>query len=82
MAFPWIAESSGPKDLDPATGSPGPTTLLRRLWAIADQAQELFRETDFRVLFEPTRKLFSIGYLVRDGTLDPSSYDLLAPMAT
>jgi len=32
-------------------------------------------------LFDPSRKLFSIGFRVRDGTLDPSSYDLLASEA-
>jgi cyclic beta-1,2-glucan synthetase len=53
-------------------------TLVRRLRAIADQAQQLFREMDFSFLFDPTRKLFSIGFRVRDGTLDPSYYDLLA----
>jgi len=55
--------------------------LARRLRAIADQAQRLFRETDFSFLFDPTRKLFSIGFRVRDGTLDPSYYDLLASEA-
>ena len=55
--------------------------LVRRLQAIADQAQQLFREMDFSFLFDPTRKLFSIGFRVRDGTLDPSYYDLLASEA-
>ena len=36
---------------------------------------------DFSFLFDPTRKLFSIGFRVRDGTLDPSYYDLLASEA-
>jgi cyclic beta-1,2-glucan synthetase len=81
VAFPTISEAADPLEPDPGAGSPAPATLLRRLRAIADQAQQLFRETDFSVLFEPTRKLFSIGYLVRDGTLDPSCYDLLASEA-
>ncbi|HSW40919.1 MAG TPA: glucoamylase family protein [Patescibacteria group bacterium] len=55
--------------------------LVRRLQAIADQAQQLFREMDFGFLFDPTRKLFSIGFRVRDGTLDTSYYDLLASEA-
>ena len=59
-------------------GSAAPATLERRLHAIVDQAQQLFREMDFSFLFDPTRKLFSIGYRVTDGTLDPSYYDLLA----
>ena len=63
------------------TASPVAAMLVRRLQAIADQAQQLFRETDFGFLFDPTRKLFSIGFRVRDGTLDPSYYDLLASEA-
>ncbi|HKQ98959.1 MAG TPA: glucoamylase family protein, partial [Candidatus Polarisedimenticolia bacterium] len=33
---------------------------------------------DFSFLFDPSRKIFSIGYRVADGTLDPGAYDLLA----
>ncbi|HEX2708724.1 MAG TPA: glucoamylase family protein, partial [Solirubrobacterales bacterium] len=55
--------------------------LVRRLQAIADEAQQLFREMDFGFLFDPTRKLFSIGFRVREGALDPSYYDLLASEA-
>ena len=60
------------------------TELGRRscvLEGIAEEAQRLFRETDFRFLFVPSRKLFSIGYRVRDGSLDPNCYDLLASEA-
>jgi cyclic beta-1,2-glucan synthetase len=67
------------RDLDDE--APAALRLARRLQAIADQAQELFRETDFSFLFDPTRKLFSIGFRVMDGTLDPSYYDLLASEA-
>ena len=56
-------------------------TLVRRLQAIADQAQQLVSAMDFRFLFDPVRKLFSIGFRVREGTLDPSYYDLLASEA-
>ena len=38
-------------------------------------------ETEFGFLFDPIRKLFSIGYRVADGSLDPSYYDLLASEA-
>ncbi len=55
--------------------------LVRRLEAIAGEAQRLFREMDFGFLFDPTRKLFSIGFRVREGGLDPSYYDLLASEA-
>ncbi|MGA2514688.1 MAG: glucoamylase family protein, partial [Candidatus Limnocylindrales bacterium] len=80
-AFPTIAELSDPPVLETGDESPAAAMLARRLRAIADQAQRLFRETDFSFLFDPTRKLFSIGFRVRDGTLDPSYYDLLASEA-
>ena len=80
-AFPTIAQLSDPPDAAPGAGSPASAMLVRRLGAIADQAQQLFRETDFSFLFDPSRKLFSIGFRVQDGTLDPSYYDLLASEA-
>jgi cyclic beta-1,2-glucan synthetase len=80
-AHPAVAELAEPPGGEPSDGSPAAATLVRRLGAIADQAQQLFRETDFSFLFDPTRKLFSIGFRVRDGTLDPSYYDLLASEA-
>ncbi len=80
-AFPTIAALADPPDRQPGDASPASAMLVRRLQAIADQAQQLFRETDFRFLFDPTRKLLSIGFRVRDGTLDPSYYDLLASEA-
>jgi len=55
--------------------------LALRLAALASAAEEMAREMDFRFLFDPTRKLFSIGYRVADGTLDPGGYDLLASEA-
>jgi cyclic beta-1,2-glucan synthetase len=66
---------------DAGIETPAGTALARRLRAIADQAQQLFGETDFSFLFDPMRKLFSIGFRVRDGSLDPSYYDLLASEA-
>ena len=80
-AFLTIAEMSDPLTGDGSAGSPGAVLLVRRLQAIADQAHQLFREMEFDFLFDPTRKLFSIGFRVRDGTLDPSCYDLLASEA-
>src|SRR5450830_1880490 len=79
--FPTIAEMSDPPVGETGAGSPAAATLVRRLQSIADRAQQLFREMDFGFLFEPTRKLFSIGFRVRDGTLDTSYYDLLASEA-
>ena len=43
--------------------------------------RRLVRRDGLRFLFDPTRKLFSIGYNVADGTLDASYYDLLASEA-
>ena len=79
--FPTIAGLADPPAGEPGEGSPAAALLVRRLQAIADQAQQLFRETDFSFLFDPTRKLFSIGFRVRDGALDPSYYDHLASEA-
>jgi len=79
--LPTIAELSDPPVPETGEGSPAATMLVRRLQAIADQAQQLFEGMDFSLLFDPTRKLFSIGFRVRDGTLDPSYYDLLASEA-
>ncbi|HEX9551253.1 MAG TPA: glucoamylase family protein, partial [Candidatus Limnocylindrales bacterium] len=72
------------RDLESRTAdedAPAAVQLARRLVTIADTAQRLFRETDFAFVFDPTRKLFSIGYRVLDGSLDPSCYDLLASEA-
>ncbi|HEY4946081.1 MAG TPA: glucoamylase family protein [Candidatus Limnocylindrales bacterium] len=79
--LPTIAELADRPVREPGEGSPAAALLVRRLQAIADQAQQLFRETDFSFLFDPTRKLFSIGFRVRDGALDPSYYDHLASEA-
>ncbi len=79
--FPTIGDAFDVPADDPDRPSQGPETLDRRLRDIADQAQQLFREMDFGLVFDPTRKLLSIGYRVTDGTLDPSYYDLLASEA-
>ncbi|MGH2615184.1 MAG: glucoamylase family protein, partial [Thermomicrobiales bacterium] len=55
--------------------------LIRRLTALTELAEQMFQEMEFGFLFDPTRKLFSIGYRVTDGSLDPSCYDLLASEA-
>ncbi len=55
--------------------------LAGRLLGVARAATELFEAMQFGFLFDPTRKLFSIGYRVADGSLDSSAYDLLASEA-
>ena len=41
----------------------------------------MFDAMDFTFLFDNSRKLFSIGYRVADGSLDSNCYDLLASEA-
>lgn len=55
--------------------------LTRRLLVIAQTAERMFKAMDFAFLFDNTRELFSIGYRVTEGSLDPSCYDLLASEA-
>ena len=43
-----------------------------------DIAREMWEHTDFTMLFDPHRELFSIGYNLAEGRLDHSYYDLLA----
>ncbi len=62
------------RDLDAAD-------LGHRLSALASVAEGMVQAMDFQFLFDPSRKIFSIGYRVSDGTLDPSGYDLLASEA-
>ncbi len=56
-------------------------TLGHRLSALALVAEGMVQGMDFRFLYDSSRRLFSIGYRVADGTLDPGSYDLLASEA-
>jgi len=55
--------------------------LIRRLSAIAETAEQMVRAMDFTFLFDPGRKLLSIGYRVAESSLDPNCYDLLASEA-
>ena len=55
--------------------------LAHRLSALALRAEGMVEAMDFRFLFDASRKLFSIGYRVAQGTLDPNCYDLLASEA-
>ena len=54
---------------------------IQRVTAICRLARELFEAMRFDFLFDPTRKVFAIGYRVADGTLDAGAYDLLASEA-
>ena len=55
--------------------------LARRLRRVAGRADTLAREMDFSLLYDPMRKLFSIGYRPADEHLDEGYYDLLASEA-
>ncbi len=58
-----------------------PHFLQGRLNALANTAREMALAMDFAFLFDPERKLLSIGYSVANNSLDPSCYDLLASEA-
>jgi len=60
----------------------GPDAALRaRLSALEEAARSMALAMEFGFLLDHDRKLLSIGYLVPEGKLDPSSYDLLASEA-
>ena len=55
--------------------------LGARLERIAERARALAMAMDFTLFYDSRRRLMSIGYDVRSGRLDESSYDLLASEA-
>ena len=55
--------------------------LIERLARLARDAESMIAAMDFGFLFDPARSLFSLGYRVTDGMLDPGCYDLLASEA-
>ena len=57
------------------------TAIGHRLAALALMADQMVDAMDFHFLFDSSRKLFSIGYRLADGVLDPNCYDLLASEA-
>ena len=73
----------------PATSDDVPTLaalaaaapLLVRIARLERLLDTLIDDTEFGFLFEPTRRLFSIGFNVSDGRLDQSHYDTLASEA-
>jgi len=64
-----------------ANASAACEALVARVEAVAVRAREFVNAMDFRVLFDPRRKLFAIGLRVGDNTLDSGLYDLLASEA-
>ncbi len=57
---------------------PACVELLARLRLDASIAREMWEHTDFTMLFDEQRLLFSIGYNTAEGHLDGSYYDMLA----
>lgn len=57
------------------------TALLKRLAALEDLCEQLVREMEFGFLFDPVRKIFSIGYQVTEQKLDAGYYDILTSEA-
>jgi cyclic beta-1,2-glucan synthetase len=52
--------------------------LLARLRLMVRIASEMWENTDFAMLYDSGRELFSIGYNTEQGVLDDSYYDMLA----
>ncbi|MHB8707072.1 MAG: GH36-type glycosyl hydrolase domain-containing protein [Coriobacteriia bacterium] len=52
--------------------------LLAELRLAADVAKEIWEHTDFGMLFDASRMVFSIGFNTAEGRLDNSFYDMLA----
>lgn len=57
---------------------PDCSRVLAELRLAADIAQQMWQSMDFRMLFDESRKVFSIGFNAAEGRLDPSFYDMLA----
>ncbi|MEP6993230.1 MAG: glucoamylase family protein [Acidobacteriota bacterium] len=59
----------------------GEEPFAHRLSSLAATAGRIAQDMDFTFLYDGARQLFSIGYRISDGALDPSHYDLLASEA-
>ncbi len=55
--------------------------LAAELRSIADCCDRLVQEMDFRFLYQPRKKAFSIGFNLNTGRLDAACYNLLASEA-
>jgi cyclic beta-1,2-glucan synthetase len=52
--------------------------IRQELFLLAQEAEELAKQMDFRLLYDPDRNLLSVGYDVQKKQLLASCYDLLA----
>lgn len=55
--------------------------LIGKLKNTSSVCQRIFHQMDFGLLYDSSRKLFSIGLRVAENALDPSFYDLMASEA-
>src|SRR6185436_14012896 len=55
-------------------GAAGCGGLIRRLGRLADRAHVMAIGMDFGFLYDPVRRLFSIGYRATDSSLDSGRY--------
>lgn len=76
-AFAWLDELRQAIE----QGAAAARELDGRLAHIANRVETLAQEMDFTFLFNPQRKLFSIGFNIEDEQLDRSHYDMLASEA-
>jgi cyclic beta-1,2-glucan synthetase len=64
-----------------ASAAAAAAELDDRLARLAARFEQLALEMDFRFLFNPQRRLFSIGFNLEEGKLDRSHYDMLCSEA-
>jgi cyclic beta-1,2-glucan synthetase len=64
-----------------AGGHPAAIETLARIERLVTLAEDLASDLDLSFLYDPRRRLFSIGYNVDSWRLDPSYFDLLASEA-
>jgi len=62
-------------------GAQAALALSQRLERLAAQMEQAALEMDFRFLYNPGRRLFSIGFNLEDEKLDRSHYDMLCSEA-
>lgn len=77
LAVDWLSEFKAAI----ATSIKKATTLDARFARIAARMETLALEMDFRFLYNPQRRLFSIGFNLEEGKLDRAHYDLLCSEA-
>ena len=77
QALEWLNEL----EAHVASSSAAAQELDTRLIRLAEQMETWTREMDFAFLYNPQRRLFSIGFNIEDGQLDRAHYDMLASEA-